>query len=462
MAKKEGERKVKHKHIYDKSEKLFKEILKYVPAGTSSNFRLWGGAICPPGYEKCAMFGKKARGAYLWDVDGNKYVDYRMAFGPIILGHGYKPVLDAVHKAENDGALFGLNTEVEIEVAKKITKMIKSAEMVRFTNSGTESTMTAIRVARAYTKKNKILKFEGHYHGHHDYLLFSLAKKLSHNHHIVPEVASYGVPKPINDLIYVDQWNDFAGVEHTLKNHHKEIGAIICEPVTGNSSVIPPEKGFLNHLRELCDKYNVALIFDEVKTGFRLAPGGAQEIYNVTPDITTLAKAMGNGYPVAAVAGKKEFMELIGPGQVFHGGTYSANRISMVASNATLKELAKKEVFDHMNNVGGRLLKEIPKIFEDHKVNAILQGFPTMFKFMFTGKNKIVNCRESINACNLNLSLVLQRELLKRGVMIDEEPEEPIYISYSHGKKEADKMINALDDSLNAIKGHPLFRGMLA
>jgi len=436
---------------FKKSQELFLEDLKYLPAGTTSNARLWHN-VCPTDIP-CAIFAKKAKGAYIWDVDNNKYIDYRLAFGPIILGHAYPKVLQAVHKAEPNGELFALGNELEIKVAKKINKIIKCAEMMRYANSGTEATMTAIRIARAYTKKNKILKFEGHYHGHHNDVLFSLSKHINSNKGKKPISASLGIPKETNKLIYIEEWNDFDNVEKTIKKHHNEIACIICEPVAGNSYVIPPEPGFLKHLRELCNNYNVALIFDEVKTGFRLSLGGAQEIYNIVPDLASFAKALGNGYPIALIAGKKEFMELVGPGQdhVLHGGTYSGNPISLTAANIVLDELQRKEVFDALNKYGRRLIKGIKEIYEKNDVNAVVQGFPTMFQSIFTKEDKITNCRDSKKS-DANFFALLQGELLRNGIMLDEDNEEPMYISYSHKQNELNKTLQVFEYAVKKVK----------
>src|SRR3989344_4682953 len=436
---------------FKKSQELFDEELKYLPGGTTSNARLWHN-VCPTDMP-CAIFAKKAKGAYLWDVDNNKYIDYRLGYGPIILGHAYPKVLNAVKKVMKDGEVFALNNELELKLAKKINKAVKCAEMIRYANSGTEATMTAVRVARAFTKKDKILKFEGHYHGHHDYVLFSLAKHVKEHPGKKSLPASIGIPKSVNKLIFTEEWNDFDNVEKTIKKHHKEIACIICEPVTGNMAVIPPEPGFLNHLRELCNRYNIALIFDEVKTGFRLALGGAQEIYNVKPDLATFAKALGNGYPISLIAGKKEYMELVGPGMnhVMHGGTYSGNPISMAAGNATVDELQRKEVFDHLNHYGRKLMKGINEIYEDNNVDAIVQGFPTMFQSLFTGKDKIVNCREE-KKCDINFFALLQGELLRNGIMLDEDPDEAMYVSYSHKEKELNETLEIFNKSVSKVK----------
>src|SRR3989344_856746 len=306
----------KKKLNWKKSLKLYEEETKYLPAGTSSNARLW--RVGCPIYEPCSVFIKRAKGSHIWDVDGNKYIDYRLGYGPVILGHGYKKVVDAVNKAAKDGSVYALGTELEIEVA------------------------------------NKMIKFEGHYHGAHDYVLFSTDPPFNSKKGPIP--ASLGIPKSIEKLTIVEEWNDFNAIEKTVKKNYKDVAAIITEPIMGNASAIMPKKDYLKHLKELCDKYDIILIFDEVKTGFRIAKGGAQEKFNVDPDLSCFAKAMGNGYPIAAFGGHEEIMNLIGPKKVIHGGTYSANPLSLTAANTTLNELSGK-VHDHIENLGSKLIK---------------------------------------------------------------------------------------------------------
>ena len=428
---------------WKKSLKLYEEETKYLPAGTSSNARLW--RVGCPIYEPCSVFIKRAKGSHIWDVDGNKYIDYRLGYGPVILGHGYKKVVDAVNKAAKDGSVYALGTELEIEVAKKMIKLIPCFEMVRFANSGTEATMNAIRLARAYTKKDKIIKFEGHYHGAHDYVLFSTDPPFNSKKGPIP--ASLGIPKSIEKLTIVEEWNDFNAIEKTVKKNYKDVAAIITEPIMGNASAIMPKKDYLKHLKELCDKYDMILIFDEVKTGFRIAKGGAQEKFNVDPDLSCFAKAMGNGYPIAAFGGHEEIMNLIGPKKVIHGGTYSANPLSLTAANTTLNELSGK-VHDHIENFGSKLIKGVSKLLNDHKIPNIVSGCPAMFQFLFTKKKEINNYKD-LRYCDMNLYARFHFELLKRGVMVDEDNEEVIFSSYSHNKEDLNKTLNAFEDSIH-------------
>ena len=434
---------------FDKSMKLFEEASKYLPAGVSSNARVWKGAICPS-YMPCSIFIKKAYGSHIWDVDGNEYIDYRLGYGPVILGHSFEYVRKAVHEAETKGTVYALDNELEITVAKKIKSLVKCADMIRYANSGTEATMTAIRLARWYTDKEKIIKFEGHYHGHHDYLLFNTFPPFDSVRR-KPIPASYGIPERIKDYIIIEDWNDFGSIERTVKKYHNEVAAIICEPVMGNAAVMPPEEGYLKHLRKLCDDYGIVLIFDEVKTGFRLSKGGAQGVYNIKPDLATFAKSLGNGYPIAALVGIQDIMEEIAPNKVLQGGTYSGNRISLTAANATLDFLNKKDVFRYLNKYGKKLMRGIQDLFEDHKINAIVQGFPEMFQFLFTKKDKIITYRD-LKFCDMQLFAKLQFELLKRGVMIDEDNGEPMYTCYSHNEKDLQDTLGAIEEAIHVLE----------
>lgn len=433
-----------------RSLKLFKEAEKYLPAGANSSPRLWRG-VCPTDLP-CAIFASKAQGSHIWDVDGNKYIDYRLGFGPVILGHSDERVHDAVHKADKKGLVYALDNPLEIEVAKRICAMIPCAEKVRFANSGTEATMAALRIARGYTGKEKVLKFEGHYHGSHDSLLFSAYPPFDWPRR-KPEPMSLGIPRVMKELVLVEEWNHFESVEETFRRHYRELAAVICEPVMGNAAVIPPEPGFLKHLRELCDKYDVALIFDEVKTGFRLGKGGAQEHFRVTPDVATFAKSLGNGYPIAAIVGIDEVMEMVGPNKVFHGGTYSGNPVSMVAAMTTLDILKRGKVHEHICDYGFKLMKGISRLFKDYCVDGLVQGFPGMFQFLFVDHS--VKTYRDLEDCDMGLFADLQMELLKRGVMVDEDNEEPMYTCEAHSSRDLKETLAAFEEALTLpeIKG---------
>jgi len=430
---------------------LYQQSLKVLPAGTGSNARIMR-AVCPIG-TPCTIFIDKARGARIWDVDGNDYIDYRLGYGPVILGHGYPRITRVVNRAQKEGAVYALGNELEIELAKKIIELVPCAEMTRFANSGTESTMVAVRIARGYTKKDKIIKFEGAYHGAYDYMLYSTDSPFTAPRR-KPYPMSWGIPKGIDKYVLIEEWNNFSSIEQTVRKHHKDVAAIICEPVMGNAGCIPPRPGYLKHLRELCDKYGILLIFDEVKTGFRLALGGAQEVFNVIPDIACFAKSLGNGYPIAAVTGPEEIMSVVGPGKVLHGGTYSANPIAMAAGLATLDVLERKQVHEHIGKFGKRLMRGISAVFTDARMPHVIQGFPSMFQFFFTEKNGIWSYRD-LEACDRNLYASLHVELLKHGVMIDEDNEEVIFTSFAHHSQELNETLAAFSDAVSAVKRAP-------
>ena len=291
------------KNIGKMSKALQDRAKKVLPLGVNSNFRYWGDHMTP--------YMEKAKGAYLWDVDGNKYIDYRMAFGPIILGHAYDEVNNKVIEEIGKGTLAAMTYELEVEVAEMMIKMCPALEMVRFACSGTEATMHALRVARAFTGRERIIKFEGMYHGFHDYTLWSTYAPVElygnpRNPIAVP--SSSGIPRSVNQLVTTLPFNDIGILEGTLKSFGEQIAAIIVEPCMGNCGAILPQNKFLQYVRKQCDKYGIIMILDEVKTGFRIANGGAQEYYKITPDLTTYAKALANGYPLAAFGGKKEIM----------------------------------------------------------------------------------------------------------------------------------------------------------
>lgn len=427
---------------------LHKEASKIMPGGVSSNARLWYD-ICPI-YGPCTIFVDRASGSHLWDVDGNEYVDYRLAFGPVILGHGNLAVRRRIHQSLKKGTVYAFDSELEIKVAKKIKSLVPSAEMIRFSVSGTEAVMHALRIARGYTGKKKIVKFEGHYHGGSDYVLYSTTAAISEPPPR-PRPTSLGIPEEIGDLILVNEWNDFEGIEKTVKEHHNEIAAIITEPVMGNAAAIPPKEGYLKFLRELCDKYDILLIFDEVKTGFRLSDGGAQKIFGVKPHLSTFAKSLGNGYPISAIGGSKEIMQKIGKNKVFHGGTYAGHPLSLAAADTTLTEIKAGHVHDKIEKFGGALMRGIRDIFADRKVKGLVQGFPAMFQFVFTEKDGVSTFRELLQ-CDLKLYSKLQLLLLGKGILIDETNAEPIFTCAAHTKEDLAKTLEALDALLPAAQ----------
>lgn len=429
---------------FDKSKQLQDRASKVLPLGVNSNFRYWGEGITP--------YVQKAQGAYLWDVDGNRYLDYRLAFGPVILGHAFPEVDRQVHAEIDRGALFAMTGELEVEVAEMIVRMCPAVEMVRLACSGTEATMHAIRVARAYTGRELVLKFEGAYHGFYDYMLFSTyaqAHTYGSRHSPIPIPSSSGIPRCLHDLVVSVPFNDFEVLEKTLRSKGSQIAAIISEPYLGNCGAVMPQPGFLEFIRSQCDQYGIVFILDEVKTGFRVANGGAQEVFGILPDLATYAKSLGNGYPIAALGGKAEIMGIIGQG-VAQGGTFNNNKPGVAAAHATLSLLLSQPVLATVARRGERLMQGIKEIFDEAGIEACLSGLPAMFSFAI-GVRQVTGQRDW-DLSDKDFYLRVVEALIERGVMPDHDPREPWFMSYSHGEAEIDQTLNAMNDAVKALK----------
>jgi glutamate-1-semialdehyde 2,1-aminomutase len=434
---------------FARSLQLHQMALELLPGGVSSNARLWheGCSLQRP----CTIFVEKANGSHLTDVDGNVYIDYRLGFGPVILGHSHPAVHDAVHRRDEAGLVFALPHEQEARVARQIRAMVPCAEFVRFANSGTEATMTAIRIARAVTGRERFVKFEGAYHGAHDTVLFSTDPPSDRvgppeRPNAVPK--GTGIPKQLADLVVIQRFNQPAALETTFGAIGSDLAGVIVEPVMGNAAVIPPDPDFLPTLRRLCDAHGALLIFDEVKTGFRLAAGGAQEVYGVKPDLATVAKSMGNGYPVAAILGRRRVMQEIGPGRVVHGGTYSGNQLSLTAVEATLHYLREHPVYDTIRKFGAGLMKAFDDTLTDRKIPHLVQGHPAMFQWLLTDR-PVREYRDLDHVDGARFRRI-QLELLHRGVMIDEDFGEPMFTCFAHDGQDLDQTVEAFDQAIRA------------
>jgi glutamate-1-semialdehyde 2,1-aminomutase len=428
---------------FEKSKQLQGRASKVLPLGVNSNFRYWGEDITP--------YVQKAQGSYLWDVDGNRYLDYRLAFGPVILGHAYPEVDRKVHEEIDKGVLFAMTGELEVEVAEKITRMCPAVEMVRLACSGTEATMHAIRLARAYTGRELILKFEGAYHGFHDYLLFSTyahPENYGSRHSPTSIPSSSGIPRCLHDLVITPPFNDFEVLEKTLRSSGSRIAAIITEPYLGNCGAVMPQPGFLDYVRSQCDQYGIVFILDEVKTGFRIANGGAQEVFNIRPDLATYAKSLGNGYPIAAFGGKQEIMGIIGHG-VAQGGTFNNNKPGVAAAFATLSILESQPVLAAVARRGERLMQGIKDIFSEAGLPACVSGLPAMFSFA-VGVEQVTNQRDW-DLSDKEFYLRLVEAMIERGVMPDHDPREPWFLSYSHSEVDIDETLNVLSDAVKTV-----------
>ena len=428
----------------ERSQFIFNRAMNVLTQGVSSNFRYWGPDKTP--------VLKSGKGAKVWDADGNEFIDYRLGWGPIILGHADDRVNQAVAEAIENGITFAATTELEVEVAEKIVKMVPGMERLRFTNTGTEATMHALRTARGYTNKEKFIKFEGQYHGAHDYVLFSTASSpisaMGARTSPIPVQVGSGIPDKIRDYVYCLPFNDFDAVERCVKDHHGEIAAMFVEPCLGNIVGIEPKDGFLSHLRTLCNEYSIVLVFDEVKTGFRLSNGGARETYGVIPDISTYAKSLGNGFPVAAFGGQKEVMDVIGGGNVTHAGTFSANGLSMAAANAVLDILSESPVLENLAKRGKKLKTGLDQVLTDAGLPHQMSGHPNIQGFLITERS-VQEVRDLAYSDDAMYEAIMSN-MYDRGVWAESDPREPWFLCEAHSDEIIDETLNKFQDSVQA------------
>lgn len=429
-----------------KSNKLFDQAKAVIPYGVNSNFRYWG--------DDDTLIVARGKGAYIWDTDGKRYIDYRLGFGPIILGHAYPEVVKRVQEAIQDGTIFAWTTPNEIDLCERITRMCK-VDKVRLTNTGTEATMHALRIARAHTGREKFIKFEGQYHGMADYFMFSTASAdpgaLGSKRSPINVQATSGIPKGINQYVINLPFNDFERLEETIDANWGDIAAIFIEPMLGNAAGILPQPGFLEKIRELCDKYGIVMVFDEVKTGFRIANGGAQEYFNIQADLVTYAKALGNGFPIAAIAGKEDVMMTIQPGAMAHGGTYSGNVIATSAAIATLEILESEPVIETINKRGKTLMTGIDEILTEAGIPHSVTGLPSMFGMVLGNDQQPHDFRDYFKGDG-ELYENLALELIQRGVQPDGDAREPWFLCYALNEADVDETLNVFNDSVKAVK----------
>jgi glutamate-1-semialdehyde 2,1-aminomutase len=427
----------------DLSRELQRRAMKIMPLGVNSNGRYWGDSETP--------YYQKAKGAYIWDVNGTRYIDYRLAFGPVILGYAYDEVDEQVTMAIKDGVTTGITSEREIEVAERIVDFCPAVEMVRIVNTGSDATSHALRVARAYTGKEKIIKFEGGYHGSYDYVLYSTYAPPSaygNPRDPITVPASSGLPAALTDLMITLPFNDTEALERTMKRCGHEVAAILVEPMLGNFGSADPKPGFMETIRTLCDRYDTLWILDEVKTGFRIAKGGAQEKYGYKPDLTTYAKALGNGYPVAAYGGKKEIMSIVGRG-VTQGGTFVGNTVAVAGAKATLDIMEREGVHDKIDVLGARLQNGLKEIFDKAGIPCLISSIPSIFSLSL-GIDRNLDARDWSRS-NQELYKKIAAEAFEKGILIDEDPREPFCISYSHTEQDIDETIEVISDIVKTL-----------
>jgi len=418
-----------------------------MPWGVSSNFRYWG--------DDETMVIARGKGAYIWDVDGKRYIDYRLGFGPVILGHAYEAVNQAIREALEDGNTFAFTNVYEIRAAERIRRLT-GVDKVRFTNSGSESTMHALRIARAYTNRERFIKFEGAYHGSHDHVMWSTpdspVETLGSRRSPIPVATTSGIPADLRKLVIPLPFNDFDMLARTVRDRGHEIAAILVEPIMGNLGALMPAPGWLTFIRQLCDEHGIVMIMDEVKTGFRIAPGGAQQFFGVQADLVTYAKAMGNGFPVGAIAGKEEFMMTIEPGAVSQGGTYCGNVLAVAACDATLRVMEEEPVFETINARGMRLMTGIHHILDRFGIPHHLSGTPAMFGILIGREEAITPPRDYRSASRYvddALWDAIWQGLYARGILPDPDYEEPWFLCYALGEADVDETLQAFEDAVS-------------
>lgn len=425
-----------------RSEQLFKQAQRHIPGGVNSPVRAFKAVGGSP------LFIEKALGAYIWDADGNRYVDYVQSWGPMILGHTHPDVIDAVIETAKYGLSFGAPTEKETTLAEVICNDLPNMDMVRFVSSGTEATMSAIRLARAFTKRDKIVKFEGCYHGHSDSLLIKAGSgALTFG---VP--SSPGVPAVLADHTITLNYNDPEQVRECFASVGDQIACIIVEPVVGNMNCVPPIAGFLETLRDVCDKYGSLLILDEVMTGFRVGPQGAQGHYGIRADITTLGKVIGGGMPVGAFGGRRDIMEMIAPsGPVYQAGTLSGNPVAMAAGLKTLELLKAPGLYENLYARTEELVNGLQQAADDAGIPFTTNHVGSMFGFFFTEENKITNFTQ-VMACNIPRFNQFFHGMLERGFYFAPACYEAGFMSAAHTKEDIAATIAAAKEVFATLK----------
>lgn len=425
--------------MYEKSKQLFDEAVHLMPGGVNSPVRAFKSVNMDP------LFIDSAKGAKVKDVDGNEYIDYVLSWGPLILGHTDEEVVEAIKQQAEKGSSFGAPTAVENELAKLVIDRVPSIEMIRFVSSGTEATLAALRLARGYTNRNKILKFEGCYHGHSDSLLIKAGSGVA----TLGLPDSPGVPEGTAKNTITVPYNDKESLKVAFEHYGDDIAAVIMEPVAGNMGVVPPVNDFLQYVRDITNEYGSLLIFDEVMTGFRVGYNCAQGYFGIDPDITCLGKVIGGGLPVGAFGGKKEIIERIAPaGDIYQAGTLSGNPLAMTAGLHTLKQL-NKESYDHFNHLGDMIEEGLTEVFKEFNVPFTINRAGSMIGFFLTGGP--VENFEDANGSDLKLFAKLYPEMIKEGVYLPPSQFEGMFLSTKHTEEDIKFTIEAFRNALSRI-----------
>jgi glutamate-1-semialdehyde 2,1-aminomutase len=431
-----------------KSNAHFRRAVQKLPLGVSSNFRYWG--------DDKTLYVKRGEGGRIWDLDGNEYVDYRLGYGPVILGHCHPQVDSAALEGQKVGTVFALSTEKEASVAELISELVSAAELVRFSNSGTEAVMAALRLARGATGRDGYVILEGSYHGLFDAVMWQADVEGLEDASHEPEVLPFGkgVPGVLRQLFWHVPYNDANRLEDVLKRHHDQIAAVLIEPILGSCCGIPATREFFRAVRELTERYSVLMIADEVKTGFRVARGGAQELHGVKADICTMAKAMANGYPIAAIGGREDLMRHYGRG-VTHGGTYTAGAMPLAAAECTLRILRDTDALDRVRSYGEKLQTGIGRILSARGIPHSFAGHPSMGGLFF--RDTPPRNYRDWKLSDYSFYDALAQFLIENGVVCEPDSREPWFICAAHDEACLKKTLDVFEEGVDATAG-PLAR----
>jgi glutamate-1-semialdehyde 2,1-aminomutase len=427
----------------DRQLAMYRRAIKTLPGGTDSNFRAWG---------EDTVYIDRGKGGRIWDQDQNEYIDLRMGYGPVILGHGDERVDDYVNEQMRKGVSFSLTSEDEVRAMELVCELTGWVEMARMTVSGTEATMHAMRLARAFTGRNKIVKFEGQYHGVHDYALISVApddmSELGDADKPVRLAWGRGIPDAVADTIVPARYNNLDLLRRLFEEQGDDIAAVIVEPVMGNAQAILPQEGFHAAMRAMTEEFGILLIFDEVKTGFRLAKGGASEFFGITPDIGTFAKAMGNGYPAAAFGGRRDIMSQL-PDKVSHGGTYAGNRVAAAAAVKTLEILRDTNALETIHATGRRIQDGLREVLNPSGIPYVFTGHPSMFGIMFT--DEVPTEYRDWAKSDHELYDAVAIGMFARGAMPEPDSREPWFMCEAHAEGDiVNRVVSIFEDSFHA------------
>jgi len=425
---------------FEKSKAAYKEAVNVMPGGVNSPVRAFKSVKMDP------IFMERGKGSKLYDIDGNEYIDYVLSWGPLILGHAHEEIVEALKKAAENGTSFGAPTELETKLAQLVIERVPSIEVVRMANSGTEATMSALRLARGFTGRNLIVKFEGCYHGHGDSLLIKAGSGVA----TLGLPDSPGVPESIAKNTITVPYNDLDGVRYAFEQYGKDIAAVIVEPVAGNMGFVKPLPGFLEGLRELTTEYGALLIFDEVMTGFRVGYNCAQGAFGITPDLTCLGKVIGGGLPVGAYGGKAEIMNQIAPaGPIYQAGTLSGNPLAMTAGYETLSRLTP-DTYAEFEKKAARLLEGLKRAAEKYDIPHYCDSIGSMLGFFFTNE-KVINF-ETAKTSDLDLFAKYYREMIEQGIFLPPSQFEAYFLSTAHTDEDIEKTIAAAEESFAKLK----------